>query len=245
MQFLDAFGSVERHNWSLVYAERGCIWHGCCLSQPHFGQVWGWSPTLGKVGGLESSGTPECSELDSKAQNTLHWGVLGVIGKVLKRKYQKWPHIGHSNVCSPRYGQNKGREPTTKSRESTFTRHLLEECNTALESFRRELQLWLRTRPDQSSGRGAVAVQSPGTPTRDSFRTPFRESQQNVPFGCSLCDQPQRILYGGRRWLPPSPGRGVSRGPKCPWLVPTPKGVPELWTNHFVVCFDADSSLIN
>jgi hypothetical protein len=23
------------------------------------------------------------------------------------------------------------------------------------------------------------------------------------------------------------PGRGVSRGPKCPWLVPTPKGVPE------------------
>jgi len=21
------------------------------MSQPHFGQVWGWSPTLGKVGG--------------------------------------------------------------------------------------------------------------------------------------------------------------------------------------------------
>jgi hypothetical protein len=55
------------------------------LSQPHFGQVWGWSPTLGKVGGLESAGTPECSELDNKAQNTSHWGVFGVIGKVLKR----------------------------------------------------------------------------------------------------------------------------------------------------------------
>jgi len=83
-------------------------WH--FLSQPHFGQVWGWNPTLGKVGGLGSSGTPDCLELDSKAQNTLHWGVLGVIGKVLKRKYQKWPHIGHSNIYSPSYGQKKGQE---------------------------------------------------------------------------------------------------------------------------------------
>jgi hypothetical protein len=37
----------------------------------------------------------------------------------------------------------------------------------------------------------------------------------------------QRILYGGRWWLPPSPGRGESCVSKCPWLVPTPKGVPE------------------
>ncbi len=80
------------------------------MSQPHFGQVWGWSPTLGKVGGLEPSGTPECLELDRKAQNTLHWGVLDVIGKVLKRRYRKWPRIGHSDICSPSYGQNKGRE---------------------------------------------------------------------------------------------------------------------------------------
>jgi hypothetical protein len=80
------------------------------MSQPHFGQVWGWSPTLGKVGDLESSGTPECSGLDSKAQNTSHWGVLGVIGKVLKRKYRKWPRIGHLDICSPSYGQKKGQE---------------------------------------------------------------------------------------------------------------------------------------
>jgi len=80
------------------------------LSHPYFGQVWGWSPTLGKVKDLESSGTPECSELDSKGQNTLHWGVLGVIGKVLKRKYRKCPCIGNSDICSPSYGQKKGRE---------------------------------------------------------------------------------------------------------------------------------------
>jgi hypothetical protein len=80
------------------------------LSQPYFGQVWGWSPTLGKSEDLESSETPECSELDSNAQNTSHWGVLSVIGKVLKRTYRKWPRIGHLNICSPSYGQKKGRE---------------------------------------------------------------------------------------------------------------------------------------
>ncbi len=48
--------------------------------------------------------------------------------------------------------------------------------------------------------------------------------------------------YGGGILL--SPGRGESCGPKCPWLVPTPKGVPECELTTWVVCFDADSCLI-
>jgi hypothetical protein len=67
-------------------------------------------PNTWKSRELESSGTPECSELDSKGQNTSHWGFLGVIGKVLKRKYRKWPRIGHLDICSSSYGQTKGRE---------------------------------------------------------------------------------------------------------------------------------------
>jgi hypothetical protein len=70
----------------------------------------GVKPNTWKSRELESSGTPECSDLDSKGQNTLHWGVLGVTGKVLKRKYRKWPRIGHLDICSPSYGQKKGRE---------------------------------------------------------------------------------------------------------------------------------------
>jgi len=72
---------------------------------------------------------------------------------------------------------------------------------------------------------------------RDNFGTPTWESWEKEPFGCSLSEASQRILYGGRWWLPPSPGRGVSCGPKCPWLVPTPKGVPEceLTTSWFVL----------
>ncbi len=72
--------------------------------------MWGWSPTLGKSEGLQSSRTPECSKLDKKAQNTSHWGVLSVIGKVLNRRYRKWPRIGHLDICRPSYGQKKGRE---------------------------------------------------------------------------------------------------------------------------------------
>jgi hypothetical protein len=63
--------------------------------------------------------------------------------------------------------------------------------------------------------------------TRDNFGTPTWESREKEPFGCSLGGALQRILYGGRWWLPPSPGRGESCVSKCPWLVPTPKGVPE------------------
>jgi uncharacterized membrane protein len=64
----------------------------------------GVKPNTPKVGNLESSGTPECLEFDSKAQNTSHLGVLGVIRKVLKRRYRKWPRIGHLDICSPSYG---------------------------------------------------------------------------------------------------------------------------------------------
>jgi hypothetical protein len=63
-----------------------------------------------KVGDLESSGTPECLEFNSKGQNTSPWGVIGVIGKVLKCKCPKWPRIGHLDICSQSYGQKKGWE---------------------------------------------------------------------------------------------------------------------------------------
>jgi hypothetical protein len=63
-----------------------------------------------KSGNLESSGTPKNSELELKGQNTSHWGVLGVIGKALKCRCLNWPRVGHLDICSPSYGQKKGRE---------------------------------------------------------------------------------------------------------------------------------------
>jgi len=93
-------------------------------------------------------------------------------------------------------------------------------------------------------GRGVVAVQSPGIPTWDSFETPTWESWEKKPFGCSLGGELQRILYGGRWWLPASPGRGESSSPSCPWLVPTPKGVSECEPTLLWLVLDADSCLI-
>ncbi len=77
---------------------------------PTLAKCGGEAQHLEKLGDLESSRTPECSELNSKGQNTLHWGVLGVVGKLLKRRYRKCPRIGNSDICSPSYGQKKGRE---------------------------------------------------------------------------------------------------------------------------------------
>jgi len=53
-------------------------------------------------------------------------------------------------------------------------------------------------------------AQSLGSPTWDTFGTPPWDSQEKVPLGCSLCGVMQRILYGGRWWLPSSLGHGES-----------------------------------
>jgi len=87
-----------------------CInYYGLNVATPLWPSV-GVKPNTPRVGDLKSSGTPECLEFNSKAQNTSHWGVLGVIGKVLKLRYRKSPRIGHLDICSPSYGQKKGRE---------------------------------------------------------------------------------------------------------------------------------------
>jgi hypothetical protein len=45
---------------------------------------------------------------------------------------------------------------------------------------------------------------------RDNFGIPLWESWEKVSFGCKCGGETQRILYGGRWWLPLNPGRGES-----------------------------------
>jgi hypothetical protein len=174
------------------------------LSQPYFGPSVGVKLNTPKVGNLESFETPECLEFDSKAQNTLHWGVLGVIGKVLKCRYRNWPCIGHLDICSPSYGQKKGRE-----------------SNWQFDS--RPLKVGNRPAPDVSWGSATrcckdldkgynisldlISIQGwgeelwlfkvPGVQPghiRDNFGTPFRQSREKVTFGCHSRGQTQSIL---------------------------------------------------
>ncbi len=63
-----------------------------------------------EMGTWEFSGTPETWEFDCRGQNTLHLGVLYIIGKLLKFKCRKCPRMGHLDICSTSYGKKKGRE---------------------------------------------------------------------------------------------------------------------------------------
>jgi hypothetical protein len=45
--------------------------------------------------------------------------------------------------------------------------------------------------------------QSLESPNRDKFGTPKEESQEKMSFQCRCIGITQRILYGGRCWLPP------------------------------------------
>jgi hypothetical protein len=96
------------------------------VSQPHFGAKCENATHTPKSGKMESSGTPENSEFDL-SQISSHWIVLGLIGKALRCRCPKWPRMSHLDICSPSYGQKKGRE-----RDWQFDSRLLKVGNRPL-----------------------------------------------------------------------------------------------------------------
>jgi len=177
------------------------------VSQPYLGEC--------EDGTWESFGTPETLELDWRGQNTLHLGVLYIIRKLLKFKCRKWPRMGHLDICSTSYGKKKGQEsncqfdsrplkvrnwPDPDACKWSSTHHwkalgesykfaldliLIEDLSKELWSFK-VLGVQIRTVL-------GLLLMSPGT---------------KKPFGCGCHREAQSILYGGRWWLPLSPGRG-------------------------------------
>jgi hypothetical protein len=149
-----------------------------------------------KSGNLESSGTPENSELKLKGQNTSHWGVLGVIEKVLKCRCLNWPHIGHLYIYSPSYGQKKGRESNWQ-----FDSRPLKVKNRPLPDVRWQCETWRWKALEESYnigsdlapiGLGSLEIWASKVlglqrgQFQDSFGTPTWESREKEPFGCSL-----------------------------------------------------------
>jgi hypothetical protein len=63
-----------------------------------------------KMGTWESTRTPETSEFNYRGQNTSHWGVFYIIGKLSKCRCRKWASMSHLSICSTSYGKKKGRE---------------------------------------------------------------------------------------------------------------------------------------
>ncbi len=153
-------------------------------------------PNTWKSWELESSGTPERLELDIKGKNNSHWGVLGVIGNFLQRRCRKCPRIGNSDICSPSYGQKKGRESNWQ-----FDSRPLKVGNRPLPYVRFGNATWRWKDLDEGYNFGSdlVAIRLyswelsqfkvPGVPPGQ-----FRESREFVPFGCGLHGELQRIL---------------------------------------------------
>ncbi len=158
----------------------------------------GVKPNTWKSRELESFGTLDCSELNSKAQNTSPWRVLSVIGKVSKCRCPKWPRTGHLDICSPSYGQKKQFDsrplkvknrpvPNVRSESATRRWKALFEgykiCSdlVAIQGWGEEL--WLSKVPGVEPGH-----------IRDNFGTPFRESRENVTFQCHSRGVTQSIL---------------------------------------------------
>jgi len=109
---------LQKHaNWSYQHLIKENIFENINLGERHTYSVatplwakWENATPTPKSGNLESSRTPENSEDDLKGQISSPWCVLYVIGKVLKSKCPKWPLMSHLDICSPSYGQKKGRE---------------------------------------------------------------------------------------------------------------------------------------
>jgi hypothetical protein len=96
---------------------------------------------------------------------------------------------------------------TTKSQESTRFPCVQVLCNMPLKRYWQGLQLWFRSHLNQRSAHKVMKPQSCGSPNVGKFRTPKWESPDKKSFGCGPRGEAQSILYGGKWWLPPSPGR--------------------------------------
>jgi hypothetical protein len=181
------------------------------LSQPHLKEceddiltpeMWTW----------ESSRAPKYFELDCRGQNTLPWSVLYTIGKVSKCRCRKWPCMNYLDICSTSYGRKKGCESNCQ-----FDSRPLKVGNRpdpmlaggvwhTVGKLLKRTTSYFRPHPNRRFELGVMSSQSPRSPNRDIFETPPWESWDKKPFGCGCRGQMQRILYGGRCWLPPSLG---------------------------------------
>ncbi len=106
--YLKTFVELGYHNLNLGIATKAKGSQGCGPRR-----VWEWRFTLLNelsFWKLVSRWTPEFSKSNYKGQNTSHWKVLYIIGKLLKCRCLKWACVTRLDICNTSYGQKKGRE---------------------------------------------------------------------------------------------------------------------------------------
>jgi hypothetical protein len=189
---------------------------------------------------MESQWTPKTSESDCRGQNSMAYGVLYIIRKLLKLKCLKWVRITHSDIWNTSYGQRKGRESNCQfdSRpQKVKNRPDLLSCRG------RTTYRWKALNKSYNFSLYHIAIRSllaklwgskvAGVPiSRISglpFGNPRKKSHLDVAFVESY-----RVYYKGEGGGFPQVRAVVSlMCPCCLWLVLAPR-VLQLCTNHFV-----------
>jgi hypothetical protein len=186
------------------------------------------------MGAWESSGTPKISKFDDRGQNTLHWGVLYIIVKLLKCRCRKWPCMGHLDIYKTSYGKKKGREsnwqfdsrplkvgnrpnPGACGWSATHRwKHLRESYNFALDFI-----------PIRGLSKNLWSLKILGIQIEIGSGLLLGSLRTKKPFGCGCRGKAQSILYGGRWWLPRVRAVVSQVNPKLPMACPSTKGAPE------------------
>ncbi len=194
---------------------------------------------------LESFGTLENSELECKGQNTSHRDVFYINGKVLKCKCQKWPRVIHLDICSPSYGQKKGRESNCQ-----FDSRPLKVKNWPLPDVYKRIATWHWKNLEESYNFGLDLIPiggwsqeiwvpkvpgvQPGTVSGFLLGSPGKKCHSDV----APAEQHKEYYMGkvlaspefGPWWVKWVQGR--------PWLVPTPKRC-RMSSNQLMLVLDA------
>ncbi len=79
------------------------------MLEPHFWEKCEDDTHTPEMGTWESSEIPETLEFNCRGQNTLHWGVLYIIGKLSKCRCRKWALMGHLDIYCYEPTTNKWR----------------------------------------------------------------------------------------------------------------------------------------
>jgi hypothetical protein len=90
-----------------------------------------------EMGTWEFPRTLELSENDWRGQNTLHWRVLYIIGKLLKCRCLKWARMTHLDICNISYGKKSGIDLTPVC--ASGVRHTVGNLSTRVTTL---LQTW-------------------------------------------------------------------------------------------------------
>jgi hypothetical protein len=170
-----------------------------------------------KNGTWESSGTLKNLELNCRGQNTSPWTIFYTIEKVSKFRCLKWPCMNHLDIYNTSYGWKKGWESNWQFDSRPLkvrNRPDPDVCRWSATHLWKALKDSYKFSLDLVSigGRGEKlwTPKFPGVQTETISKLHFGSPGKKMPFRCKCGEEAQRILYGGRWWLPPSSSCGES-----------------------------------